>query len=389
MISRSHAALAYRGILSVAVVLVLHSPHASATAPTVPPGDPPVPPTTFRPGDVLYLGHDGSSVTAFTHARLTMPSSGRDVKSLLAGDDWNNSRVLDISPSGQVVLADIDGPAVFTTQLGGGPIRVLSGRSPGGWHGEVGDGPLIGYGYMDDLEFGPDGFVYLLTNNGRPLEPSLRYVMRIDPQNGDRSIAAAIEPPLGLASRFAFAPTGDLFVTLNFPADPNPLSSHNPMPPQPWSKILRVDVETGVVAQFPSDGYRYDFRIDDIAIGADGQALLLAEGYLQDLDLTTGATTPYQGFFQEGREVEIAPDGTAVVLSFNYGFEGNISVLAEIQNPDGSSYYTANPLITRRPFNTPFTMALVPIPEPSTGATFAVMLAIAIAWAARARLAPR
>jgi hypothetical protein len=268
------------------------------------------------------------------------------------------------------VLADIDGPGIFSTQLNAGPMRVLTGSSPSGGQGEVGDGPPIGY--IDDMEFAPNGFLYLLTTDGRPTPPSLRHIMRIHPDDGTRSIVATIEPPLGFVSRFAFVPTGDLFVTLSFPADPNPLSSQNPMPPQSWSKILRVDVETGVIEEFPATGHRYDFSIADIAIGADGQALLLANSFVWRLDLTTGATSPHPGFFLDGRELDITADGTPVVLSSKFNYDGVISAF----DADAQTWST---IASELPFNSPFSMALVPVPEPSAGVLVALLLAIAAA----------
>jgi hypothetical protein len=353
------------------------TPHASAgeIPPTTPPNDPTCPTGDIRPGDVLYIGHDGSSASAFTHAPLCAPGESNDIASLLAGLTWYGAVHVDVSSTGQVVVADYGPRAIYTTQLGTGGMRVLSGRKNGQ---DYGDGP--GIYNMGDLEFGPDGFVYLLTTESQYLSNS-RQVMRIDPQDGTRLIAAVIGPPIGLGgSRFAFAPSGELFVTLNFPADPNPLSSHNPMPPQPYSKIFRVDVETGVVEPFPSDDYRYEFHIDEIAIGDQGQALLLAESFLWGLDLSTGAISPHPGFFPNGKEVEFTPDGTPVVLSDEFQ-DGLISAF----DADSQSWTTVATAIGFN--NSPFTMALVPVPEPSSGAMLALLLAIAsgACWRARRR----
>jgi hypothetical protein len=329
-----------------------------------------VPNVAYRPGDILYMGHDGSSVSAFTHATLTDPGVLTDISDLLAGDDWNNVRAIDVNRRGQVVLADIDGPAIFTTNLHTGGMRVMTGRSPGGLPGIVGDGPPISD--MSDLTFGPDGFVYLLTAQESASGYSARQIMRVDPDSGARSIAATIEPPLGFDPSFAFAPNGDLFVTLNAVA-----SSDGP-PPTTVSAIVKVDVATGNVQRFPEAGFTYEFGIDDIAIGDGGEAVLLADGNLYELDLTTGATVWRSGYFPTGIELELTPTGTPVVLSLAHYTDGQINAVPQFvssgETPWSGWYSVASPM----PFNSPFTMALMPVPEPPTGMTVVSGMAAAL-----------
>ncbi len=317
------------------------------------------PPSSFegyRPGDVLWIGHDGSSVSAFTHTPLSAGGVYYDLRPLLSSPadtfyDWNNVRAIDVNRRGQIVLGDIDGPAIFMADLAGGPMRILSGQTWEVGQSEVGSGPHLED--VSDIEFGPDGFVYLLSQNSNHNSPSWVDVMRIDPVDGARSIVTTFDFPTGQGpdrSRFAFAPDGKLFVSI---------SSRS----RRETSLYGVDIATGAMRPVGDGTAPYEFGAGDLAIGLAGEAYLLVDTYdVRRLDLETGETEPVLDtssviFDSYLSELEVAPDGSLVLMS-----SGDVWAAENITSPRD---FDLRRLATSLPLNRPYTMALVPVPEPA------------------------